>query len=54
MDAQMVGKTLFLDVTVRVILKEVSICTHQLSNSDGPHPVSRGPKLSNTVKEEHI
>lgn len=54
MDAQMVGKTLFLDVTVRVLLKEVSICAHQLSNSDGPHPVSRGPKLSNKVKEKHI
>ena len=54
MHAQMVGETLFLDVTVRVFLKEISIWASQLSNSDGPHPVSRGPELSNRVKEEHI
>lgn len=54
MDAWMVGKTLFLDVTVRVFLKEISICANQLSSSDGPHPISRGPELSNKVKDEHI
>lgn len=54
MHARMVGETLFLDVTVRVFLKEISIWANQLRNSDGPHPVSRGPELSNRVKEEHI
>ena len=54
MDARIAGKTSFLDVSVRVFLKEISIGIGRLSNSDGYHPTSRGPEWNKKTKEEQI
>ena len=46
-DAQNAGKTLFLDVSVRVFLEEISIWISRLSKEDPPH--QRGWASSNPL-----